>query len=112
VRRYGLAVVEGRSMLPTLRSGDRLVVRYGGRPRAGRLAVVRLPQPAGGPPVLAVKRLAHHDGDGWWVTRDNAREGVDSWSVGAVPDDDVVATVTIGVWPPRTWRAARRSRPL
>jgi hypothetical protein len=110
--RYGLAVVEGRSMLPTLRPGDRLLVRYGGRPRAGRLAVVRLPQGSGGPPVLAVKRLAHHDDDGWWVTRDNAREGVDSWSVGAVPDGDVVATVTFGVWPPRVWRAAGRARRL
>ena len=110
--RYGLAVVEGRSMLPTLRPGDRILVRYGGRPRAGRLAVVRLPQGSGGPSVLAVKRLAHHDDDGWWVARDNPREGVDSWSVGTVPDTDVVATVAIGVWPPRAWRAARRSAPL
>jgi hypothetical protein len=112
VARYGLAVVEGRSMLPTLRPRDRVLVRYGGRPRVGRLAVVRLPQWSGETPVLAVKRLAHRDGDGWWVARDNALEGVDSWAVGAIPDIDVVATVTAGVWPPRTWLAARRSRPL
>jgi hypothetical protein len=30
-------------MLPTLREGDRLLVLHGGRPRPGRLVVVRLP---------------------------------------------------------------------
>ena len=50
----GIAVVRGRSMTPTLRDGDRLLVRYGATPRAGRLAVVRF---ADG--VVAVKRLDH-----------------------------------------------------
>ena len=43
VRRLGLAVVHGRSMLPTLREGDRLLVLHGGAPRRGGLAVCRLP---------------------------------------------------------------------
>jgi phage repressor protein C with HTH and peptisase S24 domain len=92
-------LVRGRSMEPTLYDGDQLLVRYGGAPRAGRLAVVRLP---GGP--LSVKRLAFHDAEGWWVERDNPREGVDSWQVGAVPEPDVVATVVCRVWPPRRLR--------
>jgi hypothetical protein len=87
-------------MEPTLYEGDHLVVLYGGRPRLGRLAVVRLP---GGP--LSVKRLAFRDGADWFVERDNPAEGVDSWQVGAVADRDVVATVLFRSWPLR-----RRSR--
>jgi peptidase S24-like protein len=86
--RWGLVVVRGRSMRPTLYDGDRLVVRYGAVPRPGRLAVVRLPDG-----VLAVKRVTSRQRDGWWVERDNPAEGVDSWLVGAIPDTDVVAVV-------------------
>lgn len=107
MRRIGLAVVEGRSMLPTLRPGDRLVVLHGGRPRRGRLAAVRLP----GRP-LAVKRLGVRDPEGWWVERDNPAEGVDSWSIGrAVPPEDVVALVLGRIWPrPRVLLATRGPR--
>jgi len=95
-RRLGRVLVRGRSMEPTLYDGDHLVVLYGGRPRPGRLAVVRLP---GAP--LSVKRIVFHDLAGWWVERDNPVEGVDSWQVGAVPDTDVVATVLLRSWPLR-----------
>lgn len=94
--------VAGRSMEPTLRAGDLLLVRAGGRRRPGSVAVVRLP---GGRP-LAVKRLGSHGADGWWVERDNPAEGVDSWTVGAVPDGDVLAVVLARLWPrPRPVRA-------
>ena len=75
-------------MEPTLREGDLLLVLHGGRPRVGRLVVVRLPDG-----VVAVKRAVRREPGGWWVARDNPWEGVDSWRVGAVPDDDVVARV-------------------
>jgi hypothetical protein len=81
-------------MLPTLRDGDRLLVLHGVAPRRGSPAVVRLP---GG--VLAVKRVTRREPDGWWVERDNPEEGVDSWSVGAIPDGDVVARVVGRLWP-------------
>lgn len=98
----GLAVVRGRSMEPTLREGDRLLVRYGAAPRVGGLAVVRL-----GDRPLAVKRVTRRVDDGWWVERDNPAEGVDSWLVGAVADADVVAVVLCRLWP---WgRRPRRS---
>ena len=97
--RLGLAVVRGRSMLPTLREGDRLLVVHGASPRLGRLAVVRLPDG-----VLAVKRVTRREPGGWWVERDNPAEGVDSWTVGAVPEPDVVARVLVRLWP--------RPRPL
>ena len=51
MRRWGLAIVHGRSMEPTLAEGDRLLVHHGATPKPGGLVVVRLP---GG--VLAVKR--------------------------------------------------------
>jgi signal peptidase I len=101
VRRVGIAVVRGRSMEPSLREGDRLLVVHGAPPRAGRPAVVRLPDG-----VVAVKRVTRRDPDGWWVERDNPAEGVDSWLVGVIPDHDVVARVVVRLWPPR-----RMSRP-
>ncbi len=114
---WSISTVRGRSMLPTLRDGDRLLVRRVRRARAaapagarapaatgtarpGRLAVVRLP---GGRP-LAVKRLGHHEDGGWWVERDNPAEGVDSWQLGAIPDADVLGLVLARIWP--------RPRPL
>jgi phage repressor protein C with HTH and peptisase S24 domain len=97
---WGLAVVRGRSMRPTLRDGDRLLVRYGAAPRVGRLAVVRLPDG-----VVAVKRVTRREPGGWWVERDNPDEGVDSWTAGAIPDADVLGRVVRRVWP--LWRRSR-----
>ena len=88
--RLGLARVHGRSMEPTLRAGDLLLVAHGARPRRGGLVVVRLPDG-----VVAVKRATSHGPEGWWVERDNPAMGVDSWSVGAIPDHDVVARVLV-----------------
>lgn len=93
-RRLGIAVVHGRSMQPTLYDGDRLLVLHGVPPRTGGLAVVRLPDG-----VMAVKRATRREADGWWVERDNPREGVDSWSVGTISDDEVVARVLVRLWP-------------
>jgi hypothetical protein len=65
------------------------------------MVVVRL----GG--VVAVKRAVRREPGGWWVERDNPREGVDSWSVGAIPDADVLAVVLLRVWP--LLRGSRRA---
>ena len=92
--RIGIAIVRGRSMTPTLRDGDRLLIAHGAGPRPGRLAVVRF-----GDGVVAVKRLDHDSEQGWWVSRDNPREGRDSWSAGAVPPAGVLAIVLARVWP-------------
>ena len=95
-RRVGLGVVRGRSMEPTLYDGDRLLLVHAAAPRLGRLAVVRLPDG-----VVAVKRVVRREPDGWWVERDNPAVGVDSWTVGALPDDAVLARVLCRVWPIR-----------
>ena len=99
--KLGIALVHGRSMEPTLHEGDRLLVLYGARPRRGKLAIVRMPNDLkGAPRPLAVKRLSRRDpagGDGWWVERDNPKEGLDSWTVGAIPASGIRARVILRV---------------
>jgi phage repressor protein C with HTH and peptisase S24 domain len=94
VSRYGIARVHGRSMLPTLRDGDRLLVRYDAAPGVGRILVVRFPDG-----TVAVKRATVRDGSGWWVERDNPREGIDSANVGTIPDAHVIAVAAARIWP-------------
>ena len=97
MHKLGIALVHGRSMEPTLHEGDRLLVLYGARARRGRLALVVLPDDkSGAARPLAVKRVARRDPDGtdgWWVERDNPREGLDSWAVGAIPANGIRALV-------------------
>ncbi len=100
--RVGFGIVRGRSMLPTYADGDRLLLVHGARPRVGRAAVVRLPDG-----TVAVKRVVRREQAGWWVERDNPTEGVDSWLVGAIHDDDVLAVVVGRVWPVHRSRGQR-----
>jgi type IV secretory pathway protease TraF len=92
-------------MVPTLREGDRLLVRYGAAPDVGGLVLVRF---ADG--TLAVKRVAGRRAlrtgePGWWLLSDNPAEGVDSRHRGPVPAADVRAVVLGRVWPsPRLGR--------
>jgi hypothetical protein len=92
-------------MRPTLTAGDLLLVRWGARPRIGALVVVALPA---GRPVSVKRAVGRRDG-GWWVERDSAVEGVDSWTFGALPDAAVLAVVLARVWP-RPRPLARGSR--
>ena len=94
---HALVRVRGASMEPTLHDGDLLLVRAEHSPDIGSLVVVRLPDRPG----LSVKRLVGRDAAGWWVERDNPREGVDSWGVGAIAPTDVLAQVVARLWPPR-----------
>lgn len=82
-------------MEPALHDGDRLLVRWGrGRARAGAVAVIRLPDRP-----LSIKRLAFREPGGWWVERDNPAVGVDSWQVGAVPDEDLIGVALVRLAP-------------
>jgi phage repressor protein C with HTH and peptisase S24 domain len=91
-------LVSGPSMVPTLRSGDTVLVRRGGPVRPGDVVLARL---RGLPERLVVKRAVRpHDG-GWWVLGDNPYGSEDSRAYGAA---DVIGRV---VWPPRT--SARRA---
>jgi hypothetical protein len=92
-------------MLPTLRPGDVLLVRYAGRVRPGALVLARF---ADG--VLVVKRAegrrtTRTGAPAWWLVSDNPGAGVDSRHRGAVAVDDVVAVVVGRLWPrPRPFR--------
>jgi len=93
-RRWALARVHGASMRPTLQEADLLLLDRHAGVRPGSVVVVRLPDG-----TTAVKRAVHRDPAGWWVERDNPRAGVDSWSLGAVPDRDVLGVVRARLWP-------------
>ena len=82
-------------MEPTLHDGDVLLGRRSSTAQLGALVVVRWP----GDRPISVKRLVARDRDGWWVERDNASEGVDSWAVGAVPPEGLLAVVFARLWP-------------
>jgi signal peptidase I len=97
--RYGMAVVHGRSMAPTLADGDRLLVSYAAVPVAGDVVVARLPD--GTVAVKrAVERRALRSGDtGWWLLSDNLDDGVDSRHRGPVANDSVLGVVRLRLWP-------------
>ena len=97
--RFGLAVVRGDSMRPTLRPGDRLLVAYRRPVRPGQVVVARF---ADG--TLAVKRAVERratrtGAPGWWLLSDDPDVGVDSRHRGPVPDGEVRAVALARVWP-------------
>lgn len=97
----GIVTVRGRSMEPTLHTGDRMLVLRGAPPRLGQLAIVRLPpQESGQPRPLAIKRVTRRDPDDpqrYWVESDNhSAAGVaDSWThgIGSLARDQIRALV-------------------
>ncbi|MEE1927634.1 nickel-type superoxide dismutase maturation protease [Streptomyces sp. TRM 70351] len=95
--RIGLAEVYNPSMLPTLRPGDRLVLRYGVPVRPGHVVVVRHPFQHD---LLIVKRVVGRRAGGWWVRGDNPRVCNDSREFGVVPDELVVARAVLRLRPP------------
>jgi phage repressor protein C with HTH and peptisase S24 domain len=97
-RRWGLAVVKGDSMRPTLVPGDRLLVRYAATAEPGRLVLARFPDG-----TLAVKRVGHaatlpSGRPGWYLVSDDPAVGIDSRHRGPVPAEDVLAVVRARLW--------------
>lgn len=97
----GLANVRGSSMAPTIKEGDFVLVLWGARPRVGKMAIVQLPpDEQGAARPKAVKRVTGKDPadpSRWWVERDNPRAGVDSWLVGSLADDAMLARVLLRI---------------
>ncbi|MFD8725040.1 nickel-type superoxide dismutase maturation protease [Streptomyces sp. NPDC059629] len=94
---FGLAEVTGPSMVPTLYQGDRLLVRYGARVRAGDVVVLRHPFQQD---LLVVKRAVEPREGGWWVLGDNAYAGGDSTDYGTVPEELILGRALFR-WRPR-----------
>lgn len=86
-------LVEGPSMLPTLRPGDCLLVRRPRRVRAGAVVVARFPAR---PDLLVVKRAVRPVDGRWWVEGDNPAVTDDSRRYGPA---DVLAVVVLRYWP-------------
>jgi phage repressor protein C with HTH and peptisase S24 domain len=87
------ALVSGPSMVPALRSGDRILVRRTTKARAGDLVVAAF---RSRPDLLVVKRVERADGDGWWIVGDNPFGSDDSQRHGRA---DVIGRVTFRWWP-------------
>lgn len=92
-------MVTGRSMTPTLRPGDRLLVSYRRAPRPGDLVVARFADGTVAVKRAAERRTTRAGAPGWWLTSDNPGEGVDSRHRGPVADGDVIAVTVARVWP-------------
>ena len=88
------ALVQGPSMAPTLRHGDSVMVRKGGRPiRPGDVVVARF---LARPDLLVVKRAVRREPDGWWVVGDNEFVTDDSRVYGVA---EIVGRVVLRYWP-------------
>jgi nickel-type superoxide dismutase maturation protease len=96
---FGLAEVEGPSMVPTLYQGDRLLVRYGARVKPGQVVVLRHPLQQN---LLIVKRAVGRRDGGWWVLADNPTAGADSTVYGTVPEEFVLGRVLARYRPRRS----------
>ena len=85
-RRWRLVVVRGQSMAPTLRDGDRLVVRVGRAPVAGDLVVFRARDVVPDADLTwMVKRVHRVEPDGAVTVRGDNPRSQDSRHFGAVP---------------------------
>jgi phage repressor protein C with HTH and peptisase S24 domain len=86
-------LVEGPSMLPTLRAGDCLLVLRGRRVRPGAVVVARFPSR---PELLVVKRALRPVGRLWEVQGDNPAVTDDSRRYGPA---EVLGRVVLRYWP-------------
>ena len=81
-------------MAPTLRDGDAVMVRKGGRPiRPGDVVVARF---LTRPDLLVVKRAVRREPGGWWVVGDNEFVTDDSRVYGVA---EIVGRVVLRYWP-------------
>jgi phage repressor protein C with HTH and peptisase S24 domain len=91
--RYGMAVVAGLSMIPTLAPGERLLVRYDGPIILGDLVVFKH---AG---QIDVKRIERIETSGLFVLGDNDLVSTDSRNYGLIAHQDVLGTIVMRIWP-------------
>jgi phage repressor protein C with HTH and peptisase S24 domain len=87
-------LVHGPSMAPTLRHGDAVLVRRGGRAvRPGDIVVARFHSR---PELLVIKRAIRHEPGGWWLEGDSPVVADDSRAYGFA---QVEGRVVLRYWP-------------
>ncbi len=87
-------LIKGPSMAPTLRDGDAVLARRGGRPpRPGDVVLGRF---RSRPDLLVVKRVVRASGSGWWLEGDNAFVADDSRTYGVA---DIEGRIVLRYWP-------------
>ncbi|MFU8872028.1 S24/S26 family peptidase [Micromonospora sp. SL4-19] len=93
-RPLAAVLVTGPSMAPTLRHGDAVLVRTGGRPvRPGDVVIAVF---RSRPDLLVVKRAVRRQDGGWWLRGDNDLVRDDSRAYGVA---DVAGRVVARYWP-------------
>lgn len=91
---YVAVLVQGPSMSPTLRHGDAVLVRRGGRRvRPGDVVIARF---HARPDLLVVKRAVRHEPGGWWLEGDSPVVADDSRAFGLA---SVEGRVVARYWP-------------
>ena len=94
---FGRYRVEGDSMTPALRDGERVFVSRASywfrAPREGDIVVLRDPRE---PSRVLVKRVAGREGDGWVVLGDNPAASTDSRHFGPVGREQIIGKVWFG----------------
>ena len=93
---WGLAVVEGLSMIPALAPGERVLVRYGTPFGLGDMVLVDRGD------RVDIKRVTRIEDGHIFVEGDNSAVSTDSRHYGAVSHSDVIARV---VWRLPRWLA-------
>ena len=88
-------------MLPSLKPGSWVVVRWGKEPKLSDVVVARSPLDE----QLIIKRLVKIESDGYWLEGDAMRSSTasssqDSWVFGALTREKILGVV---IWP-RTQR--------
>jgi phage repressor protein C with HTH and peptisase S24 domain len=87
-------LVHGPSMAPTLRHGDAVLMRRGGRAiRPGDIVVGRF---RSRPDLLVIKRAVRREADGWWLEGDSPVVADDSRAYGLA---DIEGRVVLRYWP-------------
>ena len=81
-------IIEGDSMLPTLKQGDCVFINPSAKPKVGDIVLFLHPFKQS---VKVVKRLAQITSDGrYFLVGDNALESTDSRSFGAISAKDIL----------------------
>src|SRR5262249_11726767 len=93
--RYRVMIVEGDSMLPTLKSGDTVLINPRMKGSVGEIVAANHPYKQS---VKVVKRVESINSEGRYVlTGDNPLGSTDSRSFGSISKDDIAGKVVCRV---------------